>query len=772
MTVLSRLRGRNRFSKGFKMLVAVIVAVTVIYAALLYVTMTHNLAQINREILDTARKNAASLIAFVDHAGFRERILAPQPAIENINYFRSAADDEIVAQLAPPEEAIDAAHGNPFLPGTPMHDFAEQVRLFTQVSFDIEMLLFHVPGNDYYVGAQDGGQSIIVAYGPQAVAGAIRLKSEEVKRLTRQNDLAITSSASDSPILDRIVFSVDIGSGITILLSARQNVMKNTVMNANYGQQFHPVGVALLHEGIGTYWLSDPAGYTDRRHFLELGDSDWEKMPNLYTIQRDGRKFVILNYKMDKAYQFRHVVVIEQSGYLLMNRHNVTLLTLLTLLWILACALIGVILYQEWYTPISRILAQMVPDVQAGGAPPQDEYVAIKSGIEDMHREIDSNHAAISRHRELLRRSMLLRMISSPCAGFSQQVLAQNRLAAFLKRYALAVLLPENPPVGEGEAFQEALRLEEAFLNSRLAPGEEAILLPWQSQAVLLLSSGTKDQKEIDSLLLHCRQAVEKAIASPVRVYANAFASGPSLHTAYTKALLAPTFAYPAELAGPGAAGATLKSRTRLGDTLSLFALLDAHEYVKALKPLAQIVDTAFEDNVSLPLRFALLSGLSADLYCRIAETNESAKDLLDSMPLTYPNAGLAGRDDIVARWETLFLLLEEAKGKSKGYSPLFTQITAYMAEHFQESDLSLTKLSSVFSVGTATISREFKKNCGAGFLESLHRLRIDAAKALIRATESPLKEIALDVGYDNVLTMTRAFKKYEGATPGAFRDQ
>ena len=73
--------------------------------------------------------------------------------------------------------------------------------------------------------------------------------------------------------------------------------------------------------------------------------------------------------------------------------------------------------------------------------------------------------------------------------------------------------------------------------------------------------------------------------------------------------------------------------------------------------------------------------------------------------------------------------------------------------------------------MGTATISREFKKNTESTFLEFLHKRRIAAAKTLIRTTDIPLKGIALQVGYDNVLTMTRAFKKYEGMTPGAFRD-
>ena len=169
--------------------------------------------------------------------------------------------------------------------------------------------------------------------------------------------------------------------------------------------------------------------------------------------------------------------------------------------------------------------------------------------------------------------------------------------------------------------------------------------------------------------------------------------------------------------------------------------------------------------------RFSLLSGLSGDLYCRILESNNGAKEMLDRMPLQYPNSEISSREGFISRWAALFNPLRMAPEPARQHSPLFNQLWAYIDEHYQESDLSLTKLADLFNAGTATISREFKKNTGNTFLEYLHKRRIEAAKTLIRTTAISLKEIAVQVGYDNVLTMTRAFKKYEGVTPGTFRE-
>ena len=47
---------------------------------------------------------------------------------------------------------------------------------------------------------------------------------------------------------------------------------------------------------------------------------------------------------------------------------------------------------------------------------------------------------------------------------------------------------------------------------------------------------------------------------------------------------------------------------------------------------------------------------------------------------------------------------------------------------------------------------------------------RLEAAKALLHSDKN-LKDIAEEVGFSSALTMSRAFKRYEGTTPGRLRD-
>ena len=127
---------------------------------------------------------------------------------------------------------------------------------------------------------------------------------------------------------------------------------------------------------------------------------------------------------------------------------------------------------------------------------------------------------------------------------------------------------------------------------------------------------------------------------------------------------------------------------------------------------------------------------------------------------------------ELLAEWEKVFGLLEAHQDKRIRwqYSEQFASIYQYMHAHFRDSGLSLTALAEEFGMSVSTLSREFQKNLGQGFLDSLHQMRIEEAKYAIENTNASLNDIAISVGYTNTLTMTRAFKKYLGCTPGSFR--
>ena len=68
-------------------------------------------------------------------------------------------------------------------------------------------------------------------------------------------------------------------------------------------------------------------------------------------------------------------------------------------------------------------------------------------------------------------------------------------------------------------------------------------------------------------------------------------------------------------------------------------------------------------------------------------------------------------------------------------------------------------------------ISKVFKDETGEGLLDHINRLRIQQAKKIMQNKNLVLEDVAGQVGFTNVNSFIRVFKKYEGITPGKYRE-
>ena len=70
------------------------------------------------------------------------------------------------------------------------------------------------------------------------------------------------------------------------------------------------------------------------------------------------------------------------------------------------------------------------------------------------------------------------------------------------------------------------------------------------------------------------------------------------------------------------------------------------------------------------------------------------------------------------------------------------------------------------------SFSRYFKKNCGAGFVEYLNRVRTNKACYLLRETDYQIRDIASECGFSSISNFNKQFRKSEGVSPGFYRAQ
>ena len=95
-----------------------------------------------------------------------------------------------------------------------------------------------------------------------------------------------------------------------------------------------------------------------------------------------------------------------------------------------------------------------------------------------------------------------------------------------------------------------------------------------------------------------------------------------------------------------------------------------------------------------------------------------------------------------------------------------------FVEEHYADPSLNVTMVADSMGINLAYLSRYYKKETGMGILDCIHLTRIERAKSLVLQTGLTIKEIAQRVGYGSDLTMIRAFKRYEGLTPGKLRER
>lgn len=91
--------------------------------------------------------------------------------------------------------------------------------------------------------------------------------------------------------------------------------------------------------------------------------------------------------------------------------------------------------------------------------------------------------------------------------------------------------------------------------------------------------------------------------------------------------------------------------------------------------------------------------------------------------------------------------------------------------EWWRDPQLTLARLASRLDTSPATLSRAFNLGLGQSFNEVVNRLRVEGVQAAIRSGASlDLVQLGFDAGFNSKASFQRAFRRYAGVTPSAYR--
>jgi two-component system response regulator YesN len=101
-------------------------------------------------------------------------------------------------------------------------------------------------------------------------------------------------------------------------------------------------------------------------------------------------------------------------------------------------------------------------------------------------------------------------------------------------------------------------------------------------------------------------------------------------------------------------------------------------------------------------------------------------------------------------------------------YQPL-ERVKNYVDQELS-GDISLKSAAQVAGLETKYFSAYFHKKTGMCFKDWLAQIRVDRAIKLMKTQDYTISEIAYAVGYRDLRTFERAFKRCTGATPHAYK--
>lgn len=179
-------------------------------------------------------------------------------------------------------------------------------------------------------------------------------------------------------------------------------------------------------------------------------------------------------------------------------------------------------------------------------------------------------------------------------------------------------------------------------------------------------------------------------------------------------------------------------------------------------------------DWLSLPLAKCLMFDLIGSLLKTMDELGMNGK--LKTFEQHEAIERLTGRETIKEMRKQFDEVLMRVCGaireeRSRDEHSLSRLVVQYVNEHFSDENLNISAIGMKFGLTPSYLSRQFRTQTGEALLDYISKTRMEAAKKLIAEQSMPIAEIARKVGYADINTFNRIFKKLEGITPGKYRD-
>lgn len=96
--------------------------------------------------------------------------------------------------------------------------------------------------------------------------------------------------------------------------------------------------------------------------------------------------------------------------------------------------------------------------------------------------------------------------------------------------------------------------------------------------------------------------------------------------------------------------------------------------------------------------------------------------------------------------------------------------IIEYIQKNYKKN-IGIQDIADYVGLSYSYVRKIFKEEVGKNIIDYINNMRIEEAKRLLVYTNKSIRDLSIELGYNNDQSFTRLFKKIEGVTPGEYRN-
>ena len=152
------------------------------------------------------------------------------------------------------------------------------------------------------------------------------------------------------------------------------------------------------------------------------------------------------------------------------------------------------------------------------------------------------------------------------------------------------------------------------------------------------------------------------------------------------------------------------------------------------------------------------------DLHCNISMIFGNNFNMYHSLTMKETLDDI--KDWFVEIYSTITDYLQKSKYQYKSYYELALD---YIHMNYRK-DIDINEIAEHVGLSYSHLRKIFKDETGENIVNYVNNLRINESKRLLCQTNLTIREISINLGYNNDQSFVRFFKKYEGISPSEFR--